>query len=128
MSPPLLLPVTINDTRTIIIIKLHITAFTESDCEPTIDQLVDEFGAVTSVTDWQMIALQLDMDQVCVERFEREEGKGIKECFRNVFTKWKKQLKPPFAWGVIIEALDSSVDEEQHKLADKLRKKYLSLS
>ena len=127
MSPPLLLPITISDTC-IIIIKLHITALTESDREPTIDQLVDEFGVVTSVTDWQMIALQLDMDQVCVERFEREEGKGIKECFRNVFTKWKKQLKPPFTWGVIIEALDSSVDEEQHKLADKLRKKYLSLS
>ena len=117
------MPVTI-----IIITKLHITAHTKSDCEPTIDQLVDEFGVVTSVTDWQMIALQLDMDQVCVERFEREEGNGIKECFRNVFTKWKKQLKPPFTWGVLIEALDSSVDEEQHKLADKLRKKYLSLS
>lgn len=98
----------------------------ESGREPTIDQLVDEFGAVTSVTDWQMIALQLDMDQMCVERFEREEEKGIKECFRKVFTKWKKQLKPPFKWAVIVNALSLSVDTEQHILADRLRKKYLS--
>lgn len=80
----------------------------------------------TGVTDWQMIAIQLDMDQLCVERFERQEDKGIKECFRRVFTKWKKQLKPPFTWAVIVKALTSSVDEEQHKLADKLSKKYLS--
>ena len=80
----------------------------------------------TNLTKWQMIALQLDIDQICVERFERHKEKGVKECFRRVFTKWKKQLKPPFTWAVIVKTLSSSVDEEQHKLADKLRKKYLS--
>ena len=102
-----------------------IAAHAKSDSEPTIDQLVEEFGTETSVTDWQMIALQLDMDQQCVETFERDEEKGIKECFRKVFTKWKKQLKPPFTWAVIVRALSSSVNEDQHKFADKLKMKYL---
>jgi hypothetical protein len=108
-----------------LVLKFHNAAHAMSDSEPTIDQLVDEFGTVTSVTDWQMIALQLDMDQQCVEQFERNEENDIKECFRKVFIKWKKQLKPPFTWAVIVRALSSSVNEDQHKLADKLKKQYI---
>ena len=79
----------------------------------------------TKTNEWQRIALHLDIDQVFIERFDRQRHGDIQNCFQDVFAKWQKQLRPPFTWSVIIGALSSpSVDETA--LADHLRKKYLS--
>ena len=84
---------------------------------------MDEIQPKTN--EWKVIALRLDMDPVYIERIERQERGNIKSCFRKVFTKWKKQRKPPFTWAQIINTLDSpSVGE--HALADELKKKYIS--
>ena len=73
---------------------------------------------------WEMIALHLDIEQVFVERIDRQERGDIQACFHAVFAKWQKQLKPPFTWSVIIDALNCpSVAEVT--VADDLRKKYL---
>lgn len=74
--------------------------------------------------DWEMIALQLDIDQVHIERIERQERGYIKACFHKVFAKWQKQQKPPFTWAVIIKALKSP-SVAQHALANKLEEKYM---
>ena len=80
----------------------------------------------TKTTEWQRIALHLDIDQVFIERFDRQRHGDIQNCFQDVFAKWQKQLRPPFTWSVIIDALRSpSVDEAA--LADHLRKKILHM-
>ena len=91
--------------------------------EPTLALLMDEVA--TRTNKWEMIALHLDIDQEFIERIDRQQRGHIQNCFYEVFAKWKKQLKRPFTWSVIIDALRSpSVDEAA--LADHLRKKYLS--
>ena len=73
---------------------------------------------------WEMIALHLDIDPVYVERIDRQRRGDIQDSFRDIFAKWKKQLRPPFTWSVIIDALNSpSVDAAA--LAEDLAKKYL---
>ena len=79
----------------------------------------------TKTNEWQRIALHLEIDQVFIERFDRQRHGDIQNCFQDVFAKWQKQLRPPFTWSVIIEALRSpSVGETA--LANDLEKKYLS--
>ena len=91
--------------------------------EPTLKLLMDEVA--TKTNKWEMIALHLDIDQVFIERIDRQKRGDIQDCFFEVFAKWKKQLKRPFTWSVIIEALRSpSVGETA--LANDLEKKYLS--
>ena len=90
--------------------------------EPTLALLMDEVASKTNK--WEMIALHLDIDQVYVERIERQRRGDIQDSFRDMFAKWKKQLRPPFTWSVIIDALNSpSVNETA--LAEYLKKKYL---
>ena len=79
----------------------------------------------TKTNEWQRIALHLDIDQVFIERFDRQRRGDIQDCFHDIFAKWQKQLKPPFTWSVLIDALSSSTVGET-SLADNLRKKYLS--
>ena len=91
--------------------------------EPTLALLMDEVA--TNTNKWEMIALHLDIDQVFIERIDRQQRGDIQNCFYEVFAKWKKQLKRPFTWSVIIDALRSpSVGETA--LANDLKKKYLS--
>ena len=92
--------------------------------EPTLALLMDEVA--TKTNKWEMIALHLDIDQVFIERIDRQKrGDNIQDCFFEVFAKWKKQLKRPFTWSVIIDALRSpSVGETA--LANDLENKYLS--
>lgn len=75
--------------------------------------------------EWQMIAVHLDIDTVYIERWEHQERGVIQACFYQVFTKWQKQLKPPFTWTVIVGALESE-SVGRLTLANDLRKKYLS--
>ena len=78
----------------------------------------------TNTNDWETIAFQLEIDPIYVERTERQQRGNIRDCFRDIFAKWQKQLKPPFTWSVIIDAL-SSPSVGEIALADKLRKEYL---
>jgi hypothetical protein len=91
--------------------------------ELTLVLLMDEVA--TKTNNWEMIALHLDIDQVFIERIGHQRSGDIQGSFHDVFAKWQKQLKQPFTWSVIIDALKSpSVDETA--LADDLKKKYLS--
>ena len=106
------------------IISVIYTATTDTafSSEVTIAQLMNEIEPLTN--EWEVIALQLDIDHVYIERIERQERGDIKACFRKVFAKWQKQQKPPFKWEVIINALKSP-SVALHALADKLTKKYM---
>ena len=91
--------------------------------EPTLALLMDEVA--TKTNKWEMIALHLDIDQVFIERIGHQQRGDIQDCFFEIFAKWKKQLKRPFTWSVIVDALRSpSVGETA--LANDLEKKYLS--
>ena len=94
----------------------------QAGSEPTLALLMDDIA--TKTNKWEMIALHLDIEQVYVERIGHKRRGEIEECFYDIFAKWQKQLKPPFTWSVIIDALSSpSVGETA--LAENLRKKYL---
>ena len=81
----------------------------------------------TRTNKWEMIALHLDIEQVYIERINHQRRGEIQECFQDIFAKWQKQLRPPFTWSVIIDALNSpSVNETA--LADNLRKKIFALT
>ena len=88
----------------------------------TLDLVMAEVSPRTNK--WQLIALHLDMVPVVIERIDRKERGDTQQCFHRIFEKWQKQLKPPFRWEEIIDALNSP-SVGQHVLAKHLEEKYV---
>lgn len=73
--------------------------------------------------EWKLIARQLNIAHVMVERIDIECRGVIQECFVRVFEQWRKQCDPPYKWSTIIDVLEQpSVNEVA--LAQELRQKY----
>ena len=104
------------------LIVLCLLAANTTESSLTLALLMDEVAVKTN--DWELIALHLDIDQVIIERIDRQERGDIKRCFYRIFDKWQKQLKPPFRWEEIIAALNSP-SVGQHVLAKHLEAKYV---
>ena len=71
--------------------------------------------------EWQMIAIQLDIDEATIKQIEKSSERN--RCLSKVFNTWKDQHNPPFTWEVIIEVLNSPTVKE-HRRADILKKMF----
>lgn len=69
---------------------------------------------------WESIAINLDIDSANVDQISRSKN-SIPDCFREVFTKWRDQMKHPFNWNTMVDILDC-----EHYLAKTLHEKYLA--
>ena len=83
--------------------------------------LMNEVASQTTCQ-WQLIAVQLELDEDIIEQIEKA-NKDRNVCLQKVFTAWKKHSHPPFTWEEIINVLDSPTIRECEQ-ADRLKEIY----
>jgi hypothetical protein len=75
----------------------------------------------TETFEWKAIALELHITDDDVDSIDKYYGRDNQECFRRVFSKWRRAAHRPFSWSTMIEVLN---DVGEHYLAEQLREKH----
>lgn len=73
--------------------------------------------------EWKAIAINLNIDQVKIDRIALECGGNIQDCLVKVFEQWHRQHDPPYTLSTIVEVLELPMVNEVF-LAQSLREKY----
>ena len=80
-----------------------------------------------NVGSWKNVAIQLELRTVDIECIDNQERGIVHDCFREVFSLWRKNTTPPYTWTTIISALKSPGVGE-NCVAMELEKKYQTVS
>lgn len=70
---------------------------------------------------WKQIATNLDIHQAEIDHISRDQD-TVQDCFREVFKRWRNQMKPPFNWKTMVDVLDAI---GEHWLANTLRERHI---
>jgi len=89
--------------------------------EPSLRELMNDVAA--KVVSWKNFAIQLQLTTVEIDRIDNQERGDTKECFREVFSLWRKKTTPPYTWTTVISALKSPCVSE-NCVAMELEQKY----
>ncbi len=70
---------------------------------------------------WKQIATNLDIHTAEIDHISRDQD-TVRDCFREVFKRWRNQMKPPFNWKTMVDVLDAI---GEHCLANTLRERHI---
>ena len=90
---------------------------------PELRELLAEVA--TKTNKWKAIAIELNFELSEIELIDLEQRGEIRQCFMQVFDRWKRQCSPenPYSWATMIKVLHSPIVEE-NALARRISKKY----
>ena len=91
------------------------------DSEPELADLMNEVAADIP-NKWRDMGVQLGLDQGRLDAIAYISSGDTNLCFSNVFTLWKNQMKHPYTWSKLVDALQS-VSVEEISLAEKIKMK-----